>query len=356
MKKHVITASLVLSAVLLSGCAGSAGAATTSASPSPGTPVSPSSRAATVLDYYPIRENVRYVYEGTGNEFASFSVYLDYATGTRMQQRIENGATVTASVVEVADGKVTCLASRGEAYARENLLDAADGGGEVLLMEPIASGTSWKLSDGSTRTITGVSVDVDTPAGGFSSVRVTTVGADGETTDYYADGVGLVKWVSTGEGYEVSSSLSELQQDAAYPATVRFYYPNLNENKLYYKDKTLSFKTNDVTRKVLEDAYKEPVSDDVGLVFTEKVKINSFYLNGDGMVYLDLGKEFVTGMNAGSGYEAMVLQCVANTFGTYYGADKVVLTIDGGAYESGHIRLDKGDYLTVSTQGSIEIT
>ncbi|MPM64542.1 hypothetical protein SDC9_111429 [bioreactor metagenome] len=182
------------------------------------------------------------------------------------------------------------------------------------------------------------------------------MGADGETTDYYAKDVGLVKRVSMGEGYAVSSSLSELQQDAAYSATVRFYYPNLNENKLYYKDKTLSFKTNDITRKMLEDAYKEPVSDMVGLVFTEKVKINSLYLNDDGMVYLDLGKEFVTGMNAGTSYEAMVLQCVANTFGTYYGADRVVLTIDGGAYESGHVILEKGDYLTVATQGSIEIT
>jgi len=354
MKTRAITANLILLSVLLSGCGSLSAGITPTVSPSPGAGAPASSQAGTVTDYYPIRENVRYVYEGTGNEFASFSVYNDYATGTRMQQRIDNGGTVTASVIEVSDGKVTCVYNRGETYWRENLLDKSGDNEEVLLMEPIAEGTAWKLSNGSTRTITGVSENVDTPSGSYSAVSVVTEGSDGKTTDYYAKNIGLVKRISAGEGYEVTSSLSGIEEDAALKTSVRVYYPNINDNKLYYKDKELSFKTNDVTRKVLEDAYKELISDRFGMVFSENVKINSLYLNKDGMVYLDLSKEFVTGMNAGTSYEAMVLQCVANTFGFYYGADKVVLTIDGGAYESGHVILEKGDYLTVKTEGTVQ--
>lgn len=87
-----------------------------------------------------------------------------------------------------------------------------------------------------------------------------------------------------------------------------------------------------------------------------KTKINSLYLNEDGMVYIDLSREFLTEMNAGSGYEAQILQCVANTFGSYYGSDKVIVTIDNNLYESGHIKLAQGEYLTVDTKESTEIS
>jgi hypothetical protein len=52
----------------------------------------------------------------------------------------------------------------------------------------------------------------------------------------------------------------------------------------------------------------------------------------------------------------MILQCVANTFGGYCGVGKVILTIDGGLYESGHIALQKGEYLTVDTQNCLPLS
>lgn len=65
------------------------------------------------------------------------------------------------------------------------------------------------------------------------------------------------------------------------------------------------------------------------------------------MVYIDLNKAFVTEMNAGSRYESMILQSIANTFGHYYNSDKVVLTIENKLYESGHVAMKKGEYLKV---------
>ena len=46
-------------------------------------------------------------------------------------------------------------------------------------------------------------------------------------------------------------------------------------------------------------------------------------------------------MNAGSGGENLILQSIVNTFGNYYGVEKVCLTVDNKPYESGHIVLEK---------------
>ena len=99
---------------------------------------------------------------------------------------------------------------------------------------------------------------------------------------------------------------------------------------------------------VLEKAYKESVPDTVNPVFTKNTKINSLYLNKDNNLYIDLNKAFLTEMVAGSGMEGMILQSIVNTFGHYYGVEKVYLTIDNELYSSGHISLNKGEFLTVT--------
>lgn len=344
MKHRILLASLAISFVFLFGCSLNQNGGTTQTS------------AATVQDYYPIRENVHLIYQGEGNEYASYDMYVDYTSDTKVQQRVNNGGTEVVQVIEVADGKVTRVFRQGETYYRENSLDKTNDDQEVLLMEPIAAGTSWTLSDGSTRTITDVTADVETPSGTYSAVSVETQGPNGTTTDYYAKEIGLVKTVATGTDYEVSSSLSEVQEDTPFTQSIRFYYPNINDDQLYYKDRDITFYTNDVTKDVLAAAYKEQIPGQPGRVFSDNTKINSYTLNQDGVVCLDLSRDFLTEMNAGSGYEAMILQCVANTFGPYYGSDQVILTIDGSLYESGHIAMGEGEALPVATEGSVEIT
>ena len=107
-----------------------------------------------IEDYYPMKENTRYVYEGTGNEYASYNVMIDYIKDDKVQQRIDNGGTVMANIVEIADGKLTRSYSRGEAYYRENLLESESEEKEILLMEPLKKGTNWELKDSRIRTIT----------------------------------------------------------------------------------------------------------------------------------------------------------------------------------------------------------
>lgn len=319
-----------------------------SAGPSgPGSPapVSPAP-APGLASFFPIRENTRYVYEGTGNEYASYDVWTDYTSAGKVQQRVNNGGTELARVLAVEDGRLKLVYAREEAYYRENLLGRTGGPEEILLMEPIAEGTSWTLPDSRVRTITDTAAEIRTPSGTYTAVEVLTEGPGGETADYYAQNVGLVLSVFTSGETEIRSALSRIEEDAEWKQTVRFYYPNPDGGGLEHADQEISFRTNDVTRTVLERAYREVGSVRGTEVFSDNTRINSLYLNDDGMVYLDLSEDFVTEMNAGSLYESLILQSVANTFCRYYNAEKMILTIDNGLYESGHFAFQKGEALT----------
>jgi uncharacterized lipoprotein YehR (DUF1307 family) len=311
----------------------------------------------TAADLFPLEENVLYEYEGTGNEFAAFTVFNEYLDEDSVQQRIDNGGTVIARVYVIGDGKVTRTLSRGETYYRENMMDQTDADQEVVLMEPIEEGTTWQLGDGSTRTITGVDVDVETPAGDYKCVEVVTEGENATTTDYYAKDVGLVKTATQleGEDTEISSTLKQITTDAERLETVQFFFPNINDDLIYIKNYQVSFRTNSVTTEVLEAGYKAALVDNVGAVLGANTKINSLKLNEDGKVELDLSSEFVTEMSAGAGYEMMLLQSLANTFCRYYNAEEMILTIDGETYTSGHIDLEPGQSIKADYEGNVEI-
>ncbi|WP_428908139.1 GerMN domain-containing protein [Niallia sp. Krafla_26] len=311
---------------------------------------------ATIEEYYPLKENVRYVYEGQGNEYASYVVHIDYISDQKVQQRIDNGGTVIARIVEIKDGKLVETYSREEAYYRENLLNTGSGDEEVLLMEPLKEETTWKLNDSSVRTITNLSAEVSTPAGDYEAIEVSTEGPHGKTLDYYVKGIGLVHSVFHSKGTEVSSSLSKIEEDVPFIQTVSFFFPNINDDQMYYRNREVSFQTNDITRIMLEKAYKENVPDKLSSVLTKNMKINSLYLNQDNNLYIDLNQAFLTELVAGSGVEAMILQSVVNTFGHYYGVEKVLLSIDNKPYSSGHISMNKGEFFTVtSIDGAIKL-
>jgi hypothetical protein len=302
-----------------------------------------------VTDYFPIQENVKLIYEGDGNEFAGYTVINDYTTESLIQQRINNGATEKVMVLQLSAGKLIRCFSQGETYYRLNFLDRSENP-EVLLMEPLQQGTSWTLSDGRIRTITDVSAQVSTPSGSYTAIEVSTIDPQKpieKTRDYYARSVGLVKSIySYGQNPEeiITASLKKIEHDAELTQMVKFFYPDPETDELIFQEKPVIFHTNDSTQEVLEEAYK---NDAVSPVLSPAAHINSLYLNSDGLVYLDMNQVFSSEMNAGSGYEGLILQSIANTFGNYFGAQRVVLTVTGEPYRSGHIVMKKGDYLEV---------
>ena len=82
-------------------------------------------------------------------------------------------------------------------------------------------------------------------------------------------------------------------------------------------------------------------------------KMNSFDITeADGVDtgLLDVDAKFVN-TNLGSGAESLMLDAVAQTFIENFDIDQIQLTVDGGAYESGHVYLGEGDYLKPANTG-----
>jgi hypothetical protein len=311
-------------------------------------------QARSIKDYYPFQSNIVYRYEGSGNEYASYDIYTDYLKGDRLQLRSNNGGSETVRVIELKDGLLTQVLLKGECYYRENLLERVDGEGEVLLKEPLTPGTEWTLSDNRKRYISGSNVSITTPSGSYEALEVTTEGNGDKLIDYYAPGVGLVKSIYTASGTEVVSSLSKIEQEVPFKQTVRFFYPDVEKEVIYWADKELSFQTNDITSSKLAEEIKKIAEEKAAPVISVNTKINDLYLNKDNIVYVDFSKELVNDMKAGAAYENRILQCIANTLGSYYGVNQVCLTVEGKPYTSGHISMKKGDTIKVNLDKAVK--
>ena len=305
-----------------------------------------------LIDYYPIQADTEYVYEGEGNEYASYTRYLDYVDieKNKLQTRTNNGGTETVRVIELRDGKLSVVYKVDECYYRDSFMDKTvdPTASEVLLMEPLVKGTEWNLPDGRKRYISELEVQIDTPSGEYKALEVTTKEQGGTNKDYYAPGVGLVKSIYSSDGLEVTSSLSKINTDTPFTRTLDRYIPDSDE-KLYVEPLTLTFKTGDVTRLVLQEALKKEGAKESYLpLISANTKINSLYLGEDKIVYADFSIELTKDMHLGSGYESLTLEGLTNTLGSYYGVEKVYITVDGRPYESGHILMKKGETFQVN--------
>jgi spore germination protein GerM len=307
-----------------------------------------------IKDYYPFNENYKYEYEGKGNEYVPYTAWVDYIKNNRLQLRKNNGGTESANVIEYKDGELKLIFSKEEAYYREDFTSKPSNRNETLLKEPLIEGTTWLLPDGRKRYISNLAAEISVPAGNFKALEVITEGKGYKEFDYYSLNIGLIKSLYSAEGMEVTTSLKTAKANSPLTQNIKFYYPNINNDKIYFVERQLTFKTNDITRLALEKHLKEVPHSTVGRLLGPNVKINSLYLNNE-VVYVDFSKELVTEMNAGSGYEAMILQSLANTFGDYYKVSKVYITIENNPYESGHVIMKKGETFTVNLKDTVKL-
>lgn len=303
-------------------------------------------------DYYPLLADTEYVYEGTGMEYAAYTRVTDFLDeeNSRIQTRTNNGGTETVRVIEIKDGKLSIVNMINETYYRDSLMETeTEEVEEILLMEPLVEGTEWSLKDGNTRYISSVDVSVQTPSGDYKALEVTTKGDNYTTKDYYAPQVGLVKSIYQAEDMEVISSLSEINTDKPYTQIIEVFYPDVDE-KIYVVPTTLSFRTNAETKQVLQEAISKEVTKETYLPLASiNTQINKIALTQD-IVQIDFSAEFVSDMNAGAGYESLILQSITNTLGNYYGVQEVLITIDGKPYESGHILMKEGETFPVDME------
>lgn len=358
MKKIMMIAGMLCLTAMLGGC-GKNGQSNEEATDTAAPTAVPTSAAVvedtaglTVLDYYPLLADTTYVYEGQGNEFAFYDRVTDFIdpVANRIQTRTNNGGTETVRVIEIKDGKLSVIKALNECYYRENLMTDTVAGedAEILLMEPLVEGTEWILPDGRKRFISGVGMNLNTTFGNGKAIEVTTEGSDSITKDYYVPQIGLVKSVFGSGDMEVSSTLKEVKFNEPYTQPFSIYYPDADE-KIYVEQLQLTFRTGDDTKQVLQEAISGEVTKESYLPLASvNTKINSLYLGENNIVHVDFSKELVNDMNAGAGYESLILQSITNTLGNYYGVEEVLITMEGKPYESGHILMNEGETLRVN--------
>lgn len=146
-------------------------------------------------DYYPVTVDSYWEYEGTGNEYASFTRKVLFAKGKLAQTSEDNGGTVATRVIEMTDSYVKVVYMQGEDYEPKNLLETGytANANDILLQAPVKVGTTWAGTN-TNKQIIAVDAAVDTPAGKFENcVKVKLPGQNDTIYQYYKEGVGMVK-------------------------------------------------------------------------------------------------------------------------------------------------------------------
>lgn len=206
MRGHKKQAEIIFSFVLILALLGAAGCGKKGSPPEE----VPPAETAKIEDYVTTVVGTVYAYEGFGNEYAAFTMTIDFAQNWTVQQRVDNGGTVLARILEVKDGALVRTFTREESYEPVNYLNEPSNDNEILLKEPIEPGTTWTTKDGRSRTITSVDETIETPSGTYQTVVVETKGTEDLVMDYYAKGIGLVKTVFRSGDTEVSSTLAKI--------------------------------------------------------------------------------------------------------------------------------------------------
>lgn len=307
---------------------------------------------ATIHDYFPFNENVKMVYEGQGNEFASYTTYVDYINDDKIQIRVNNGGSESVNILQNTDGSLIELNSwGGDVFYKIDWTGVEATTSTILLKEPLVEGTKWNLSDGSQREITGLTIAIETPYDSFEALEVTTT-KDGELVrkQYYALGIGLVKSIFFGEEEEISSSLKELITGGGYDFEVRSYnffvtYADILSN---FDDKTVTLKTGEGIKDFLQAEFREG-----GLISENTVLNNVWYNPGSDVANIDFSTQFVSEMNSGTTKESGVLNSVTNTVGDYFQVYKVIITMNGEPYSSGQILMKEGETFDTTYQNVV---
>lgn len=290
--------------------------------------------------WMPRLNDVIYSYEGIGIEYATYTWNPQFNQENYYQTVTNNGGTVLAEVFEYSDNQIVRVLSRPETYFRDNFSSIGISENnrieEIVLMQPIEVGTSWTSRD-SELEITKVHAEIEVPAGTYNTIEVTETFEDTVIKRYYAEDIGLVYEVNETAGETVESLLAEIRTDTPETLPITVYKPDDQAMGLETMNAELSLATNDPARVAIAELFRgdnENYSD--FFIFPEGAEMNYLFLNNSNVVEVDLTSEYVSNMNAGSSGESLFLQSLSETLINYYGAESILLTIEGEPYSSGH--------------------
>ncbi|MEG6586675.1 TapB family protein [Dendrosporobacter sp. 1207_IL3150] len=167
-----------------------------------------------VTKYFPAKIHSTWIYQGEGNEYASFSRKIVALNNNRIQVIENNGGTQQTMVFKISSDEIKRTFFLPEFYTESTILDEPDNASEMILKAPLSKNAVWEDSI-SRRQVVSVNEQVTVPAGHFSNVimiKITSIKEqvnDSQLFEYYAPNVGLIKReYTTGDNYKVISKLA----------------------------------------------------------------------------------------------------------------------------------------------------
>lgn len=301
-----------------------------------------------LADWIPRLDNVVYSYEGTGNEYASYAWNPQFNQANYYQIVTNNGGTVLAEGFEYTDEQITRTFTRSETYFRDNFSEissvSSESDAEIFLKTPIKVGSSWESSYGAYE-ITSINKEITVPAGTYQTIEVSITYPDSQSRRYYAKDVGLVYEISQMDSHTIESKLSSILTDTPESLLMTVYVPDAQAMGMDTVNAELVLSTNDPARIAIQELLtgENPTYPEINIL-PEGTEIQYLFLNNNNIVEVDVSTEFIN-MNAGSTGELFYLYTLVNTLCNYYGANEVLLTVDGEAYEGAHLLLEEGETL-----------
>lgn len=299
--------------------------------------------------WLPRLDNVVYSYEGIGNEFAEYNWTPQFNQDDYYQVANQNPGTTLVEIFEYREDEIVRTFQRGETYFRDNFTEIGSFSDErqeeVLLKAPIEVGNSWSNED-SDYEITAIDHEIEVPYGTFNAIEVTITTDDAVTKRYYAEDVGLVSDVFESEGMTVESNLESVETDTPEILPFTVFVPDDQAMGMDQVEAELALNTNDPARVAITELLSGQADGFENInILPEGTTINYLFLNNDNIVEVDVSSEFEENMNAGSTGELFAVYTLVNTLSQYYGAQEVLLTVDGEPYEGAHMALQEGETL-----------
>ncbi|MEY8292647.1 GerMN domain-containing protein [Carnobacteriaceae bacterium 52-44] len=299
--------------------------------------------------WLPRLDNVVYSYEGIGNEFAEYNWTPQFNQDDYYQVANQNPGTTLVEIFEYREDEIVRTFQRGETYFRDNFTEIGsfpdDRQEEVLLKAPIEIGNSWSNED-SDYEITAIDHEIEVPYGTFNAIEVTITTDDAVTKRYYVEDVGLVSEVFESEGMTVESNLESVETDTPEILPFTVFVPDDQAMGMDQVEAELLLNTNDPARVAITELLSGQADGFENInIFPEGTTINYLFLNNDNIVEVDVSSEFEENMNAGSTGELFAVYTLVNTLSQYYGAQEVLLTVDGEPYAGAHMALQEGETL-----------
>lgn len=168
---------------------------TPSVTPTPETVIpTPTVEEKDISLYMPMKVGYIWEYEGEGNEYASYTLRVEYEEENRYQLTRDNGGTVISDIYEVREDSIVHVYMSGESYDHTNLLKKQNNLEDIVLKFPIEVGNKW-ISEENSYEIIDIKASVTVPYGTFNDCVVVRRTYKDGSEEYmnYKEGVGMLQ-------------------------------------------------------------------------------------------------------------------------------------------------------------------